>query len=108
MEQERSREDHWFAENERLLLENARKAREARERERAAHEAAAEREKLKALHFMRCPKCGHEMREEDLMGVLIDRCTFCEGVYFDAGELDRLAMSKAEERKGFLQRLIGG
>ena len=46
----RQREDDWFRENERKLLEEARRAREEREAERQAHEARAERERLKAAH----------------------------------------------------------
>jgi Zn-finger nucleic acid-binding protein len=47
------------------------------------------------------------MREEVLDGVNVDRCTFCEGIYFDAGELDRVLLKKGEERKGFFRRLVG-
>jgi len=38
--------------------------------------------------------------------VEVDRCTFCEGIYFDAGELDRVLLKKEEERKGFFRRLV--
>jgi len=101
------REDDWFRENERELLETARLAREKREKERAGAEAAAESKRLRDLHFMKCPKCGHDLREEDLEDVKVDRCTFCEGLYFDARELDRIFLKKAEERRGLFRRLIG-
>src|SRR5262245_11439669 len=52
----RQREDDWFRENERKLLEEARHAREEREAERKGHEAKAERDRLKAAHYMKCPK----------------------------------------------------
>ena len=99
-------EDGWFLANEIKLLENARIAREKREQERAAQEAEADRKRLKDQHFMRCPKCGHEMREETLDGVTIDRCSYCEGIYFDAGELDQIWIRRAEERRGFFRKLM--
>jgi hypothetical protein len=98
-----SREDEWFKKNEQDLLETARKARAKREAERAA----AERQRLKELHFMKCPKCGHDMKEEAVDPVTVDRCTFCEGIYLDAGELDTLFLRKVDERKSFLRKLIG-
>ena len=54
---------------------------------------------------MKCPKCGHDMKEEDLEGVEIDRCTFCEGIFFDAGELEQLFLKREQERKSFFRRL---
>lgn len=105
MDEDRRREDEWFRENEKELLEAARLARGRRERERAEKEAAAQRQKLRGLHHMKCPKCGHDLKEEDLEGVKVDRCTFCEGIFLDAGELDQIFMKKAEERRGFFRRL---
>ena len=106
MEEDRRREDDWFRANEAKLIEEARQARKKREEERAAQEAAGERVRLRDLHFMKCPKCGHDLREEDLSGVKVDRCTYCEGVYFDAGELDQVLLKKDEERRGFFRRLV--
>jgi uncharacterized protein len=107
VDEDRRREDDWFRENEKQMIEVARLAREKREKERAQQEVSEERQRLKDQHFMKCPKCGHDMREEDLEGVSVDRCTFCEGIYFDAGELDRVLLKKGEERKGFFRRLAG-
>jgi hypothetical protein len=106
-EEDRRREDEWFQRNEQQLLEAARLAREKREKERAAQEKEEERHRLKQLHFMKCPKCGHDMKEEVLEGVAVDRCSFCEGMYLDAGELEQLFLKKESERKGFLRKLVG-
>jgi hypothetical protein len=106
VEQDKRREDEWFRTNEIKLLEVARLEREKREKERAAQVAEAERKRLKDLHFMRCPKCGQEMREEELDGVKVDRCSFCEGLYFDAGELEQVALKRIEERKSFFRKLM--
>ena len=56
---------------------------------------------------MKCPKCGHDLKEEPVEDVLVDRCTFCEGLYLDAGELEKLFLRKGDERKGLLRKLIG-
>jgi uncharacterized protein len=106
LDEDRRREDEWFRQNEAQLLDAARVAREKRQAERATAEKTAELSRLMALHFMRCPKCGHEMKEEPLEGIGVDRCSFCEGIYFDANELDQLFTKKQEERKNFLRRLL--
>ena len=103
----RRREDDWFRENEKKLLDDARKAREAREAERLAKESAAERQRLKDLHYMKCPKCGHDLKVEALDGIEIDRCTYCEGFFVDAGELEQLFLvRKQSERQSFLRGLL--
>jgi Zn-finger nucleic acid-binding protein len=56
---------------------------------------------------MKCPKCGHDMAEEELEGVRVDRCSFCEGVFLDAGELDQVMLKRESERRGFFRRLVG-
>jgi ribosomal protein L32 len=106
LDEDRRREDDWFRQNEKELLDTARQAREKREAERRAKEKTAELDRLKLLHFMRCPKCGHQMIEEPLEGITIDRCSFCEGIYFDANELDQLFTKKQDERRNFLRRLL--
>ena len=50
-----------------------------------------EREKLKQLHWMCCPKCGHALEEVLFRDATIDRCTNCRGVFLDNGELEHLA-----------------
>jgi hypothetical protein len=103
----KQRENDWFRENEKKLLEEARRAREAREAERKAKETAAERQRLKDLHYMKCPKCGHDLKVEALQGIEIDRCTFCEGFFVDAGELEQLfLMREQSQRQGFLRGLL--
>lgn len=47
-----------------------------------------ERKQLKALHFMKCPKCGMELIEIEYKGILVDKCSDCAGIWLDAGELE--------------------
>ena len=37
---------------------------------------------------MRCPKCRADMEQIDHEGTEIDRCTICQGLWFDAGEIE--------------------
>ena len=52
------------------------------------------REETKAICFMKCPKCGDDLKQMLFRGINIDRCTNCEGVWLDQGELDKLAGSE--------------
>jgi hypothetical protein len=58
--------------------------------EKEAAMAADQRARVKELHFMCCPKCGHSMVEVELEGVKVDKCTCCNGIYFDDGELEQI------------------
>jgi predicted Zn-ribbon and HTH transcriptional regulator len=99
-------EDEWFLRNEKELLETARAARLKRELERVTKEKADETKRLKDLHFMKCPKCGHDLKEEKLENVSVDRCTHCEGIFFDAGELEEVFRQQAEQRRSFFRKLV--
>jgi len=39
---------------------------------------------------MRCPKCRSDMEQLEIEGVEIDRCSTCHGLWFDAGEVEKL------------------
>lgn len=65
------------------------------EEEKHTKLAAAEKMKLKELHHMRCPKCGMELIAIDYKGIEVDKCSACEGVWLDAGELE--SVSKLEK-----------
>jgi protein-arginine kinase activator protein McsA len=59
--------------------------------EQSAQMAAAEKDKAKQAHWMKCPKCGMDLQEIALHGVKVDQCANCGGVFLDSGELDQLA-----------------
>jgi len=70
---ERAKEDIYFAERDRELMEKLRselKKLEPRENE---------------LH---CPKCGGVWENYSLQGFTLDRCRTCEGIWMDKGELE--------------------
>ena len=104
----RRREDDWFLQHEKKLLEDARKAREKREKERKARETDEERARLRQLHWLKCPKCGHDLKTESLEGIEVDRRTFCEGFFLDQGEIEELFLKKGQsQRQSFMRRLLG-
>ncbi len=88
-------EDEYFSRIEKELL------KQAAERKKTT-QSKEEREQLKALHYMKCPKCGMDLVELDFKGMLIDECPTCKGMWLDAGEFDSLV--KIE--KSSLERLF--
>ena len=78
------KEEEFFA---RMEFKKKKKIEEER------HKMLAEEEKnrLKELHYMQCPKCGMELIEIDYKGIKIDECSECEGIWLDAGELATVA-----------------
>jgi hypothetical protein len=49
-----------------------------------------EREKLKKLHHMHCPKCGMEIHSIYVKEFCVDKCFCCQGAWLDAESLDKL------------------
>ena len=41
-------------------------------------------------HSLQCPKCKHGMDEVTYGNLTIDRCTECQGIWFDSGEAEAL------------------
>ena len=78
------REEEFFARTE---LERLKKIEE--EKQKNIQQQA--RTRLQELHYMRCPKCGMELIEIDYKGITVDRCSECDGVWLDAGELATLS-----------------
>lgn len=54
------------------------------------------KDELKALHFMKCPKCGMDLHTLNQGSVEVDTCFNCKGVWLDAGELDQLVGPKSD------------
>ena len=88
-------EEEYFARQE---YERLKKLAEA-ERAKLQQE---ERDALGQAHAMRCPKCGAELVAVQYREVEVDKCTGCDGIWLDCGELERLA----EGEKGFLGGLL--
>ena len=89
-------EEQWFKEQE---LKN----RQEKEADAASKQTEAERMARKQAHYMKCPKCGGDLAEQDYEGVKIDVCGDCRGVWLDAGELEQLSHEKGAGLFGFLR-----
>jgi len=88
-------EEEYFARQE---LERRRRIAE----EGKAARLEEESERLRLLHYMRCPKCGTELQEVPFGDVLVDKCFGCEGLWLDHGEVEKLEMKEA----GFAAKLL--
>ncbi len=40
---------------------------------------------------LRCPKCRADMDQLEIEGIVIDRCSSCNGIWFDEGEVEALS-----------------
>ena len=82
-------EESYFREQERKLVEKLRAKADQERKEK-------ERQQRKQAHWLKCPKCGHDLRETAMGEVKADRCAECGGVFLDARELEiLLAASKS-------------
>jgi uncharacterized protein len=72
-------EEEYFARQEAKLLEQSR-----------AELQRVTIEQERKSHYMKCPKCGADLNTVDYHGVQVDRCPECDGVWFDAGEVESL------------------
>jgi len=78
------KEEEYFA---RMEFERRKKLEE----EKHGKLKGEDKKRQKELHYMRCPKCGMELIEIDYKGVKVDKCSECEGVWLDAGELEAIS-----------------
>ena len=76
-------EDEYFA---RLEFERRRKVLDEQESQ-AAEEG---RQRILAVARGRCPKCGAELVPVPYRGIELDKCSRCQGVWLDFGELDQV------------------
>ncbi len=76
--------------------------KQKQEEEKQKRLAEEEKKKARELHWMKCPKCGMNLVEIDYKSVKIDKCSACQGVWLDAGELEQVAKME----KGALDKLF--
>lgn len=62
-----------------------------------------ERDK-KNIQPIKCPRCGEAMSENLISQIKVDRCTRCQGIFFDAGEFETLMASREHGRFFSLSR----
>ena len=101
----RKTEDEWFAKHERDLIEELKRERSRREAQLASMMKQEEAKKSQALHHLKCPKCGSDMKEVEANRIIF-HCTVCQGNFFGRNELEDALLKKAEERKGIRQKIL--
>ena len=87
---ERAREDKFFAERDRQLLDKLKNA--------SATAAAP------ATGTMGCPKDGSPLQRVQHLDVSVEECPRCEGIWLAKGELEELGRREAA---GWLSRYLG-
>ena len=92
-------EDEYFA---RLEFERKRKILD----ERDARAAKDEPWHALAVVRGRCPKCGAELIPVPYRGIELDKCSRCQGVWLDFGELDQIVTEDAG-LFGSVRRIFG-
>ncbi|MFI5322212.1 MAG: zf-TFIIB domain-containing protein [Thermodesulfobacteriota bacterium] len=94
-------------EEEYFAKEEAEKSK--RLKEKVKHETEdEEREGIRTLCYMKCPKCGGNLNEVAFRGIRIDRCSRCGGVWLDNGELEKLAGTEDKSVISDVLSLFGG
>lgn len=81
-------EDEYFA---RLEFERRKQALQ----EAQGRAAEDERQRILAVAKGRCPKCAAPLLQVHYRGVEIDKCSRCEGIWLDAGEMEKIAPEDA-------------
>ncbi len=89
------REEEYMA---RMEFERKRRLKEDLDRQVSEEEKKRRQE----LHYMKCPKCGMDLIEIDYNKIKVDKCSHCNGIWLDAGEMDQVAaMEKSSLDKLF-------
>ncbi len=90
-------EEEYFAKREAELLKAG--------RAKADHDAQdAERR----THFMRCPRCGANLKQEEYHAITVERCPECQGVWFDAHEAEALMRHESTGLGSIFAALVRG
>jgi len=90
---EKGREDKFFADRDRALIEKLK-----------AQTGAQEKQTIRDLAHMRCPKCGDRLTTRTQLDVEIDECPSGHGIWLGTGELEKLT---ERESSGWLARIFG-
>jgi hypothetical protein len=92
-QKEKAEENRFFVERDKAAVERLR----ARKRESQQQKDAG------AHAHTRCPKCGSEMAMHEHVGVKVEECPACGGMWLDKGGLEEIA---SRERNSWLGRLF--
>ncbi|WP_344966815.1 TFIIB-type zinc ribbon-containing protein [Salinactinospora qingdaonensis] len=57
---------------------------------------------------VKCPKCPGTLARQNLVGVTIDQCDSCRGIFLDRGELEELLEAEHRWSRGHKTEYTGG
>ncbi len=102
-----NKEEEWALQQEKAKLEQLRKQKEAEAEKKRAELDASEREERRKLHYMRCPKCGEELKTIAIPSAKmeIDECPSCKGVWLDQGEIERFRGLSTDSQRSVIDRI---
>jgi hypothetical protein len=90
---EHADEDSYFAVKEHELIENMK------------HEFRKDETTRRVAQMATCPKCSGKFEKDHILGVVVDRCEACEGIWLNKGELQGILRQQARGPLGvFLDR----
>jgi hypothetical protein len=76
-------------------------------KERRAALDSARSQTERNSHYMKCPKCGGDLKEIEHHNVKVDQCQECRGVWLDAGEIELLEHAQAGGVTKFFGSMFG-
>lgn len=79
-----------YSEDEFFAKEEAEKIKRL-VREKSQKLIVDEKDKLKQLHWMHCPKCGMDLHPVVIHGTTVDKCFECHGLFLDEAEFEKIA-----------------
>lgn len=84
-----------------FIREDAASKHRIHEENQRQHKKEAD-EQLKALHFMKCPKCGHDLEKKRMTIIEIDQCSSCGVVVLDPDDIDNFIAEEKSILKSFI------
>jgi ribosomal protein L32 len=84
-----------------FIRENSVSRHRLSEERKREHKKAHDQE-LKALHFMKCPKCGHDLETKRLSYIDVDQCTSCGALVLAPDDIDRFITEEKSILKTFI------
>jgi ribosomal protein L32 len=88
-------------ENEYFMREDLANKHKA-EQEKMRQQKKQHDQELQALHFMKCPKCGHDLETKRMSYIDVDQCSSCGAIVLAHDDIDRFVA----EEKSILKVLI--
>jgi hypothetical protein len=70
--------------------------------EKERQEKISQEQELKKLHFMKCPKCGHDLFTKRLSYIDVDQCSSCGILVLAPEDIDKFIAEEKSVLKKFI------